>query len=72
VNELKNKPVFLFTAEDDDNVPTATVKQFAADLKKAGAQVELVSVKTGGHYDSMIKEGRPAAVKWLKMVDSRK
>jgi dipeptidyl aminopeptidase/acylaminoacyl peptidase len=61
-------PTMLFTARDDDNVPSASVARFAAALQKTNDKVKLVTVDTGGHHQSMIKEGIPAAIEWLKAL----
>jgi dienelactone hydrolase len=59
-------PVFLFHAEDDNNVPVSQTTDFAAQLKKSNSQVTLVTTKQGGHYDSMIQEGIPKGIAWLR------
>lgn len=59
-------PVMLFTASDDKTVPTSTVETYADKLKAVNHDVSLVSVTSGGHYDSMIKKGIPAAIEWLQ------
>src|SRR5262245_3271296 len=59
-------PTFLFHAEDDSNCPIAATRKFAAELKQQGTDVTFVSVPTGNHYDSMIKDGIPAGIKWLE------
>ena len=56
---------FLFHAEDDRNCPIGQTRKFAEELKQQGTDVTFVSVPTGDHYDSMIKEGIPAGIKWL-------
>ena len=61
-------PTFLFHADDDSNVPTAEVALFAAELRKTNVQATFVRVPTGNHYDSMIKEGIPQAIQWLKKL----
>jgi len=65
-------PTFLFHAEDDTNCPISKTRQFAEDLKQQGTDVTFVSVSTGNHYDSMIKEGIPAALKWLEARTRKK
>lgn len=55
-------PLFLFHANDDDNVPAASVRQFAAWNRAA----KLVEVPSGGHYNSMIQVGIPSAIRWLR------
>ncbi len=62
IEGLKNKPVFLFHAEDDSNCPIADTRAFAEKLKAQGTEVKLVTAATGDHYDSMIDEGIPAAI----------
>jgi dienelactone hydrolase len=72
VDDLKSKPVLLFTADDDDNVPTQSVRDFAASLQQAGGtQIKLVTTATGGHHDSMIAQGIPAGIAFLKEVDAK-
>jgi dipeptidyl aminopeptidase/acylaminoacyl peptidase len=61
-------PVFLFHAEDDENVPANQCTDFAAQLKKANPHVTLASTPTGGHYDSMIREGMPKAIAWFRQM----
>ncbi len=63
-----HSPVFLFHADDDSNVPTADVDAFAATLRKTNGNVTYVKVPTGDHYDSMIQQGIPAAIHWLKSL----
>ena len=59
-------PVFLFHAEDDSNVDVAETKDFSSRLEQTNRDVTLKIVPTGDHYDSMIEEGIPAAIQWLK------
>jgi dienelactone hydrolase len=60
------RPTFLFHAEDDSNCPIADTRAFADKLKQQGTDVKLVTVATGDHYDSMINQGIPAAIQWLR------
>jgi dienelactone hydrolase len=60
------KPVFLFHAEDDSNCPIADTRAFADKLKQQGTNVKFVTAASGDHYDSMINEGIPAAIQWLR------
>ena len=72
IDVLKTKPILLFIAEDDTNVRTQSVKDFAAALRQAGAtQVELATTATGGHFNSMIAEGIPKGIAFLKEVDAK-
>jgi len=61
-------PVFLFHADDDTNVPTAEVSRFADQLKQTNPKVTFVRVPSGGHHDSMLAAGIPAAISWLKKL----
>jgi len=63
-------PTLLFSAKDDTNVSNAEVVRFSETLKKTNKSVTMMSVARGGHYDSMIREGIPAAIKWLKQQAS--
>jgi len=65
-------PAFLFHAEDDSNCPIGETRTFADELKQQGTDVTFVTVPTGNHYDSMIKEGIPSAVKWLEARTRKK
>lgn len=65
-------PTFLFHAEDDSNCPIAQTRKFADELKQQGTDVTLVTVPKGEHYQSMIDEGIPAAIKWLRQQERKK
>ena len=72
VAQLAAKPVLLFSAEDDRNIRTADVTAFADALKAAGSTTcRLVTVPTGGHYQSMIDRGIPAGIEFLKAIDAK-
>jgi dipeptidyl aminopeptidase/acylaminoacyl peptidase len=67
IDALKTKPILLFTAADDDNVPTQNIRDFATDIQHAGGvQVKLVTTESGGHYQSMVEKGIPAGIAFLK------
>jgi dipeptidyl aminopeptidase/acylaminoacyl peptidase len=59
-------PLFLFSADDDSNVPPEQSARFAAAVGKVNRDVTYVRVPTGNHYDSMIVEGVPRAIEWLQ------
>lgn len=59
-------PVFLFHAQDDDNVPVAQTTNFAKLLKKTNADVTLDTSARGGHYESMINTGIPKGIDWMR------
>ena len=62
------KPLFLFHAEDDTTIDRAQIDKFRANSPNGKGTLRFVSVKSGGHYDSMIHKGIPAGIKWLKQV----
>lgn len=64
-------PVFLFHAQDDENVPIRHSTDFAALLKKTNSQVTLVTTRMGGHYDSMIDEGIPKGIEWFQQREKK-
>jgi dipeptidyl aminopeptidase/acylaminoacyl peptidase len=66
-----HSPIFLFVAKDDAKLADRkqSYKDFTAALSKAGVPITYVEVEHGGHYQSMIDEGIPAAINWLKAVD---
>jgi dienelactone hydrolase len=59
-------PLFLFHADDDSKIPTAQLTAFANSVTKGGGFVTFEKVATGDHYDSMIYQGIPKAIQWLK------
>lgn len=65
-------PVFLFHALDDENVRPETVRRLKSALLEHSLTVKYATVGSGGHYDSMIQVGLPAAVSWLLEIDQRK
>jgi dienelactone hydrolase len=67
-----NCPVFLFHAEEDENVDVQDSKDFADRLRQAGKDVTLATVPGGDHYESMIDEGIPKAIEWLKTKTGKK
>ncbi len=59
-------PVLLFHAEDDGNVPVEESRKCAARLQALRKTVTLQTVPTGDHYDSMIDQGVPLAIRWVQ------
>jgi dipeptidyl aminopeptidase/acylaminoacyl peptidase len=59
-------PTLLFYAADDSRALTTTVAAFANELVKTNSNVKVITVPSGGHYTSMIKNGIPAAIAWLQ------
>jgi dienelactone hydrolase len=59
-------PVFLFHAEGDADAPFAESREFAERLAALGTPCHLESVPDGDHYKSMLEEGIPRGIVWLK------
>ncbi len=53
---------FIFNARDDTTVPYEGSTEYAASYP---AQIKLVTVASGGHYESMIEQGIPAGIKFF-------
>jgi fermentation-respiration switch protein FrsA (DUF1100 family)/DNA-directed RNA polymerase subunit RPC12/RpoP len=66
------KPIFLFHARDDSVVSVAESRKFVELLRKHNKDVEYLEVASGDHYDSMIQQGIPAGIAWLKKLDRKK
>ncbi len=63
-------PVMLFNALDDSKIPPVTIHTYVERLQKAGKTVKHVEVRTGDHYDSMLNEGIPQGIQWIKTLES--
>ena len=59
-------PVFLFHVEADTNAPFEESQKFAALLTAQGTHCQFESVPDGDHYNSMLEEGIPRGIVWLK------
>jgi dienelactone hydrolase len=59
-------PVFLFFADDDGMIPTGSYLPFVNKLKETNPRLTLQTVSSGGHYRSMIREGLPAGIDWIR------
>jgi dienelactone hydrolase len=61
------KPLLLFHANDDSTVALSQTANFYDELQRKNAvDASFVSVNSGGHYESMIQEGIPAAILWMR------
>lgn len=60
------RPLFLFQAEDDDVVSLEEARAFAAEVGRLNSKASFTLVKSGGHYNAMIEQGIPRAIRWLK------
>ena len=60
-------PTLLFSAKDDPRYEDLVA--FHEVLKESNPQVSFESVKSGGHYDPMISDGIPAAIRWFKTLE---
>ncbi|HVR40935.1 MAG TPA: prolyl oligopeptidase family serine peptidase, partial [Thermoanaerobaculia bacterium] len=61
-------PVFLFHSEDDSRISIAESEAFVEALAKTNPRVTFVRATHGDHYDSMIEEGVPQAIAWLRKL----
>ncbi|MCC6507882.1 MAG: prolyl oligopeptidase family serine peptidase [Pirellulaceae bacterium] len=61
-----NCPTMIFQSLQDDNVSLDSNRTFQKRQSSAGTECTLVEVPTGDHYASMIQEGIPAGIEWLK------
>ncbi|HEX2833377.1 MAG TPA: prolyl oligopeptidase family serine peptidase [Thermoanaerobaculia bacterium] len=59
-------PTFLYHSEDDERIPISDSEAFVETLKKTNPNVTFVRGKRGDHYSSMIDEGVPRGIRWLK------
>lgn len=59
-------PTMIFHAADDDTVPVADTRAFAKRMQDKQKDVTLLEVPTGDHYQSMIDEGIPKGIEFIK------
>jgi dipeptidyl aminopeptidase/acylaminoacyl peptidase len=59
-----SKPLFLFHSDEDTVVPAGPIRKLAASTPGA----KLVEVSSGDHYRSMIEQGIPDGVAWLRTI----
>jgi dipeptidyl aminopeptidase/acylaminoacyl peptidase len=64
-------PLFLFHSETDGRIPIADSVAFVAALKKTNPRVTFVRGTRGDHYQSMIEDGVPQAIQWLRSLSAR-
>lgn len=62
------RPLFLFHSKEDKNVSILESKRFAEIATKNNIPITFIQANHGNHYDSMIQEGIPNAIKWLKRI----
>lgn len=67
-------PIFLFRAQDDilleDQI--MSYKLYTDSLIKSGKKLTYKQVESGGHYQSMVDQGIPAVITWLKSLSPNK
>ena len=61
-------PTLLFSARDDTNVPSSSVVAFGTQLQQTNHRIKVITVNSGGHYQSMIDRGIPAAIDFLQSL----
>lgn len=59
-------PVFLFHSRGDQVASFQHSYQFASQLTAQGTNVEFVAGKGSDHYQTMIDEGLPKGIEWIK------
>lgn len=59
-------PLFVFHARDDENEPFANTEIFVNAMKGKNAKLIFAPVPNGGHYQAMIDQGIPQAIKWIQ------
>lgn len=59
-------PVFLFHARDDSNCPYSDSTRYHEMLQNGGKESEIKLVDFGDHYQSMIDEGIPSGIEWMR------
>ncbi|MCH9654148.1 MAG: prolyl oligopeptidase family serine peptidase [Planctomycetes bacterium] len=59
-------PVFLFHSRGDQVTSFQNSYQFASQLTAQGTDVEFVAGNGSDHYQTMIDEGLPKGIEWLK------
>ena len=64
-------PIFFFQADDDSVTPVADAIRFVEAAKEKQKLIEFVRVPTGDHYQSMIDQGIPLAIRWLDATFAR-
>jgi dipeptidyl aminopeptidase/acylaminoacyl peptidase len=61
-------PVFLFHSAEDQRIDIAESETFFAALRKTNPRATFVRATQGDHYESMIDEGVPKAIEWLRAL----
>ncbi len=59
-------PVFLFHSKEDSTVSIKMTEDFAEKLRKTNSDVTFIKANKGDHYFSMINQGIPKGIEWLK------
>lgn len=68
--ERLSQPTFLVYVGNDDKTLWGPAEKFAQQMQTMGKDITVVKIPVGTHYQSMIDEGIPLAIEWLKMVNS--
>jgi dienelactone hydrolase len=72
INHIKDLkcPTFIFYAADDQTISSSVVQDFSSKLRDTKTKVTVFRFPTGGHYDSMIQQGIPKGIEWLREQES--
>lgn len=65
VDQIRS-PVMIFNARDDDVVAVADIDAYAQKAAQVHVTLNRVVVDRGGHYQSMIDQGIPAGIAWMR------
>ncbi len=71
ISPLKNTskikcPLFVFHSEEDGVMALTETQQFVKSVQRGNDDVTFLIAEKGDHYNSMMDEGIPAGVEWLK------
>jgi dipeptidyl aminopeptidase/acylaminoacyl peptidase len=64
-------PLFLYHSSEDHRISITDSEAFATALTATNPQVTFIRGTRGDHYDSMIDDGLPRAIDWLKERSSQ-
>lgn len=59
-------PLFVFHSEEDGVVAIEETLRFVKSVQRGNDSVTLLIAEKGDHYNSMMDEGIPAGIEWLK------
>jgi len=57
--------LFIFHSQEDSNEPWKNSSDFVEMMRQQGKPIKFISARSGSHYQSMVDEGIPEAIKWF-------